>query len=374
MRNTSPSCPPHAARSSSSAGLKRSTCPTAAWTPGLAHGRDDRRRLLRGRRERLLDEDVDTRAPPARRPRRGAPRWAPRRWRSPGGRARAARRRTRRSRHGSAHGAVSVAAGIHGAREVDPRRGLQQARVVAADHAQAEDGAAQRSGDCGGGGHGRLGYRPMGQTPPGLVVAPTATVGRDVTFGAHVVVHAGVVIGDGVRDPGRASCSASRPPLSRRVVRAPRRPASRSSSRRARPSAPRRSSSPALGSAPARSSATRRTSASARASAPTRWSAVATTVDNDVVIGERVRLQSNVYITAFTVIERRRLRRPVRDDDERRHDGAPLAGRPAGGRPPAPRVPGRRRRGARARASRSARRRSSPRARSSRATSRRARS
>ena len=26
----------------------------------------------------------------------------------------------------------------------------------------------------------------------------------------------------------------------------------------------------------------------------------ATTVDNDVVIGERVRLQSNVYITAFS--------------------------------------------------------------------------
>ncbi|HKE80306.1 MAG TPA: DapH/DapD/GlmU-related protein [Solirubrobacteraceae bacterium] len=32
---------------------------------------------------------------------------------------------------------------------------------------------------------------------PGLVLSPTASVGRDVTFGANVVVHDGVVIGDG---------------------------------------------------------------------------------------------------------------------------------------------------------------------------------
>ena len=31
----------------------------------------------------------------------------------------------------------------------------------------------------------------MERTPPGLVLAPSATVGRDVTFGAHVVVHDG---------------------------------------------------------------------------------------------------------------------------------------------------------------------------------------
>lgn len=34
-------------------------------------------------------------------------------------------------------------------------------------------------------------------TAPGLVLSPTASVGRDVVFGAHVVVHDGVVIGDG---------------------------------------------------------------------------------------------------------------------------------------------------------------------------------
>ena len=33
---------------------------------------------------------------------------------------------------------------------------------------------------------------------PGLVLSPTASVGRDVSFGANVVVHDGVVIGDGV--------------------------------------------------------------------------------------------------------------------------------------------------------------------------------
>jgi acetyltransferase-like isoleucine patch superfamily enzyme len=33
---------------------------------------------------------------------------------------------------------------------------------------------------------------------PGLVLSPTASVGRDVVFGANVIVHDGVVIGDGV--------------------------------------------------------------------------------------------------------------------------------------------------------------------------------
>ena len=37
-----------------------------------------------------------------------------------------------------------------------------------------------------------------GESPPGLVLSPTAQVGEGVRFGAHVVVHDGVVIGDGV--------------------------------------------------------------------------------------------------------------------------------------------------------------------------------
>src|SRR5919197_4183356 len=43
-----------------------------------------------------------------------------------------------------------------------------------------------------------LGYPSMPDHPaPGLVLSPTASVGRDVSFGANVVVHDGVVIGDG---------------------------------------------------------------------------------------------------------------------------------------------------------------------------------
>jgi acetyltransferase-like isoleucine patch superfamily enzyme len=38
---------------------------------------------------------------------------------------------------------------------------------------------------------------PHDADAPGLVLSPTASVGRDVRFGAHVVVHDGVVIGDG---------------------------------------------------------------------------------------------------------------------------------------------------------------------------------
>jgi acetyltransferase-like isoleucine patch superfamily enzyme len=37
-----------------------------------------------------------------------------------------------------------------------------------------------------------------GDTAPGLVLSPTANVGEGVRFGAHVVVHDDVVIGDGV--------------------------------------------------------------------------------------------------------------------------------------------------------------------------------
>jgi acetyltransferase-like isoleucine patch superfamily enzyme len=38
----------------------------------------------------------------------------------------------------------------------------------------------------------------MSRVPAGLTISPSAEVGRDVTFGANVVVHDGVVIGDGV--------------------------------------------------------------------------------------------------------------------------------------------------------------------------------
>ena len=97
-----------------------------------------------------------------------------------------------------AHGGEAVAAGIDGAGEGDAGRGLQQPRVVAADHPEAEHGAAQRPGGV----WGRHGVTRVSAMPdhhrPGLVLSPTASVGRDVSFGANVVVHDGVVIGDGV--------------------------------------------------------------------------------------------------------------------------------------------------------------------------------
>jgi hypothetical protein len=40
-------------------------------------------------------------------------------------------------------GAVAIAARIDGPRERDPRRRLQQARVMAAHHPEADDGAPQ---------------------------------------------------------------------------------------------------------------------------------------------------------------------------------------------------------------------------------------
>ena len=69
--------------------------------------------------------------------------------------------------------------------------------MVAADHAEAEHGAAQRCDRSVA--TALLGYPPCRDaTAPGLVLSPTASVGADVVFGANVVVHDGVVIGDGV--------------------------------------------------------------------------------------------------------------------------------------------------------------------------------
>ena len=143
----------------------------------------------------------------------------------------------------------------------------------------------------------------MDQTAaPGLVLAPTATVGHDVRFGAHVVVHDGVVIGDGVVIQDARVLG--KPPALRagvgRAGAAPR--AARDRRRRAICAA-----AIVFAGAPdrraARSSATRRTCASARVGARHAWSAAASTVDNDVIVGARVRIQTNVYLTAFSVIE-----------------------------------------------------------------------
>jgi UDP-2-acetamido-3-amino-2,3-dideoxy-glucuronate N-acetyltransferase len=166
---------------------------------------------------------------------------------------------------------------------------------MATDHPEPEDGATR----CGVGGHGQLGYRRM-DTPPGLVLAPTASVGHGVTFGAHVVVHDGVVIGDGVVIQDGAVLGKS-PALARTS------------------SAPRGE----LDALVIEEGATICTQAIVFAGSHIGARAIvgdqayvrertrigpdsvvgrAATVDNDVVIGARVRLQSNVYVTAFSEI------------------------------------------------------------------------
>ena len=56
-------------------------------------------------------------------------------------------------------------------------------------------------------------------------------------------------------------------------------------------------------SATRRSSATRPRSASARSSGRRRSIGRGSAIDNDVMIGARVKIQSNVYVTAFSVVE-----------------------------------------------------------------------
>jgi acetyltransferase-like isoleucine patch superfamily enzyme len=136
---------------------------------------------------------------------------------------------------------------------------------------------------------------------PGLVLSPTASVGRDVTFGAHVVVHDGVVIGDGaviqdnvvlgkvpklapssgaagqpvealIIDEGAAICAGA-------IVFAGSHIGARA----------------IIGD---QSYVRERTRIGER-SVIGRGSAV----DNDVTIGARVKVQTNVYVTGFSVVE-----------------------------------------------------------------------
>jgi acetyltransferase-like isoleucine patch superfamily enzyme len=136
---------------------------------------------------------------------------------------------------------------------------------------------------------------------PGLVLSPTAQVGAGVTFGAHVVVHDGVVIGDGVV-VGDGAVLGKAPKLAKRS------------------SAPREVSAPLVIEAGAVIGAQAIVFAGATIGAgaivgdqafvreratigPDSVVGRASGVDNDVRIGARVRIQSQGYITAYTVIE-----------------------------------------------------------------------
>jgi acetyltransferase-like isoleucine patch superfamily enzyme len=141
-----------------------------------------------------------------------------------------------------------------------------------------------------------------GDTSPGLVLSPTAQVGEGVRFGAHVVVHDGVVIGDGVVVQDGAILGKA-PTLS-----------------------PRSSSAGAAISEPLVIEEGAAICAQAIVFAGTRIGrgtiigdqafvrersvlgegcviGRGSTVDCDVTIGNRVRIQTQVYITGFSVIE-----------------------------------------------------------------------
>lgn len=136
---------------------------------------------------------------------------------------------------------------------------------------------------------------------PGLVLSPTASVGRDVLFGANVVVHDGVVIGDGVTVQDGA------------ILGKPPKLAARST-------AARDDGQPLVIEDGAAICAQAIVFAGAqigpgviigdqsfvreraRIGADTVIGR-GSVVDNDVVIGERVRVQTNVYLTAYSVVE-----------------------------------------------------------------------
>jgi len=141
-----------------------------------------------------------------------------------------------------------------------------------------------------------------GESPPGLVLSPTAQVGEGVRFGAHVVVHDGVVIGDGVVVQDGAILGKA-PTLS-----------PRSSMAGAATSAPLVIEEGAAVCAQAIVFAGSRIGrgtiigdqAFVRERTVIGEGCVigrGATVDCDVTIGARVRIQTQVYITAFSTVE-----------------------------------------------------------------------
>ena len=136
---------------------------------------------------------------------------------------------------------------------------------------------------------------------PGLTLSPTASVGEGVTFGANVVVHDGVVIGDGCAI-GDGAILGKSPRLGRRST------------------APRTELEPlvleagvvigaqaivfagshiAAGSIVGDQAFVRERTTIGRETVVGRASGV----DNDVRIGARVRIQSQGYVTAYSLIE-----------------------------------------------------------------------
>jgi UDP-2-acetamido-3-amino-2,3-dideoxy-glucuronate N-acetyltransferase len=164
---------------------------------------------------------------------------------------------------------------------------------------------------------------------PGLVLSPTAKVGSAVTFGAHVVVHDDVVIGEGCTI-GDGAVLGKLPRLAGRST------------------APRGELEPLVLEDGAVVGAHAIVFAGARVGAgsivgdqafvreratigPDSVVGRASGVDNDVSIGARVRIQSQTYLTAYSVVEDDVFFGPcamtTNDNTMARHPkGAPLLG------------------------------------------------
>jgi UDP-2-acetamido-3-amino-2,3-dideoxy-glucuronate N-acetyltransferase len=135
---------------------------------------------------------------------------------------------------------------------------------------------------------------------PGLVLHPGATVGRDVSFGANVVVHDGVVLGDGVlvqdnvvlgKQPSLAPTSSTKGEVGPLVIE--------SGARVCAGAVVFAGARIGEGAIVGDQAYVRERSTIGAGTVVGRGSAV----DNDVAVGERVRLQTMVYLTAFSVVE-----------------------------------------------------------------------
>ena len=213
--------------------------------------------------------------------------------------------------------------------------------MVAADHPEPEHGAAQRPGGVWAR-HGATRVSAMPDHPaPGLVLSPTASVGRDVSFGANVVVHDGVVIGDGVVVQDNAVLG--KPPRLAPTSGAPRTELDalviEEGAAVCAGAIVFAGSHIGAGAIIGDQSFVRERSRVGPNSVIGRGSAV----DNDVVIGARVKVQTNVYVTGFSVVEDDVFLGPgvltTNDDAMGRHSpddqlrGAPEVGASRGGLP-----------------------------------------
>lgn len=164
---------------------------------------------------------------------------------------------------------------------------------------------------------------PAAPDAPGLVLSPTAAVGRDVTFGANVVVHDDVVIGDGCVVEDSAV-------LGKRTARGEPgdEPLVIGAGAKVCTGAVVFASARLGGGVVVGDQAYVRERARIGAgSLVGRGSAV----DNDVDVGERVSIQTMVYLTAFSVVEDDVFVGPgvttTNDDTMMRHDRSrPLRG------------------------------------------------